>query len=563
MGITVNKKRAIETPVDITGVMHPITPHIDGVPKLLSLQPSQNSVINQLACVFKRFGRKLPDQDPDEVAKFCKYAKLMIDSLPRVNPHDIPTFEEWLDQSSYTGAEKAKLRAVFASEFQYGKKTCVNKSFIKSETYMDPDKAARGINSYVDESKVDLGPFQKAIDKALFGITSRMGHRFFEKGLDPATRPQRLWDLFGTDPVFSTDFSSFECHHRDAYADIINYWMQHSIQHVPYAYAHTFLQPYMTKGRNVSKFKSITARVDDTLMSGAMWTSSANSLLNFLICTYLCASSVGVAVDGMVDWTYSCYRGKHEGDDGIFYCPADIEDQLVRRLGLLLKFEGHDMLARHKDFSTAAFCGILCDINELAGMTDAMKALSKFFIMPPALERSRRSKQDMYLRCKALSYKHAYANAPIIGPLMDEVLYRTKSCDARGGLKFFNQYHRADIETHALNSSRVRQRAVVTDASRQAYAEVFHISPQHQRAIESKFFVENTLVCFGLTKTTHDIKHCFTTRREEIPQYHPMPVANVPPIIRQVLTAGSYGDERLLRRRRRTAPDVPRFPLGL
>ena len=49
---------------------------------------------------------------------------------------------------------------------------------------------------------------------------------------------------------------------------------------------------YLMGARNECSFKHVHASVDERLMSGALWTSSANGMLNLLLSSYISARTV-------------------------------------------------------------------------------------------------------------------------------------------------------------------------------------------------------------------------------------------------------------------------------
>ena len=230
-------------------------------PGLVAFIPDPGPV-NQITCVIHRFGCEMPEKkDP---LPFVAYAKAFIrKNFKPIRDDDITTSFEWLSDASYSGSRKRQLMELMSTVRNHDSKFVQNKSFIKFEGYMEP-KNARGINSYHDALKLLLGPVCKAIDKSTFST------KWFVKGTDPRDWPKLLSKLFGSSRVRETDFSSFEAHHADEFAEVVAYWIKHMLRGVtiPRVYKRMILRCML--GVNVCKFHNITVRLKQRLMSGAL-----------------------------------------------------------------------------------------------------------------------------------------------------------------------------------------------------------------------------------------------------------------------------------------------------
>jgi hypothetical protein len=166
----------------------------------------------------------MPGYNGDEMKLFTEYYREFIAlAFQPLRDDEVPGFKQWLDHTSYSGARKNALIKLREEILCHDGKHFAVKSFIKDEFYSEP-KNPRAINSYTDESKTLLGALFHAIDKKTFAT------RFFVKGSNPKTWPQRLEELFGNMPVLTTDFSSFEAHHWGALARVPYYWALHMIR---------------------------------------------------------------------------------------------------------------------------------------------------------------------------------------------------------------------------------------------------------------------------------------------------------------------------------------------
>lgn len=376
---------------------------------------------NAIHATSHRFARVMPDPNPDKMANFVKFAEKFINThfIPPTRA-DLPTFHEWLAHTSYKPKRKEYLHRVWESAVALDDRVCVNDSFIKAEIYQARTKNPRAINSYSDTSKVVLGPLFHCIDKATFKS------KFFVKGTNPRDWPERVAQLFGERSVISTDFTSFEAHHRGPFAEVVHGWFVHMTQNLELDEGRKSLVRRLMLGRNIIKFKHLNVECDQRLMSGALWTSSANGVLNLLINAYLATeAAVGFAdLDRAVQWALSDLKGLVEGDDGLFEDHGQT-DEAAEQLGCVLKVERHDRC------DGAGFCGIICDMTEMQIIKDPKKFLRGFFVLPAKYRDAKSSVKDQLLRAKALSYYYSLSNCPIIGPVCYAIIQRTQGLHAK------------------------------------------------------------------------------------------------------------------------------------
>lgn len=375
--------------------------------------PSFHSFSNSVGACIHRFGRKMKDYDVSTQEDFEAFSKHLIETIfTPLTLAELCTFEEWLDKTSYSGERKEALRKLWR-EPNFSSETLESKAFGKWEVY-DEMKQMRAINSPSDLSKAILGPLIYSSDKQTFRT------KYFVKGSDPRTWPAKLRAAFGGRPVVETDFSSFESHHRGCFARVVRHWLHHMTGSVA-TRLQVFLIDELVNGINRSVFKHITASIPECLMSGAMWTSSANGVLNLCIMGYLAARTrvPRGEVEDLVQWFVTSFNGFVEGDDGI--CEdVGVQDDLIEKLGVDLAFDRHD------NFCQANFCGITCPFEDGAIITNPINVLRKFFLIPPQYMRSRRGVIHGLIRAKALSYITLYRDCPIIGELAHRVLFLTR-----------------------------------------------------------------------------------------------------------------------------------------
>jgi hypothetical protein len=450
---------------------------IDSLVKLpiyLPFIPDQQDPRNQIAACIHRVGREMPGIDRDEKYVFKKYAEHFIKTkLTPLQDSDVPTTKEWLDNSPYNGKRKTHLAKLRNELDIMSMDLADNESFVKWEFYAEP-KQPRGINSYSDESKVLLGPIQHAMDKNLFKL------KYYVKGTTPKDWPAMMRDLFGNDAVMETDFSSFEAHHREVYAHLVAFWMNHMVGNLSEKDHYVRLIEKMVLGTNKMKFSTLTATVDQRLMSGALWTSSSNGLLNLLVLSYLNMRTMlpNANPEELVERLDEFFVGLVEGDDGI--CRFNnVDPTLIKKLGLELKFKKADY------FGDASFCGIVCDPVELVVLTNPLKILRNFFVLPSKFAFTDRNTCLAMLRAKALSYKFNYNDNPIVGELCHRVceLTATHSVGCKMVTNELGSWYNNYVNT-ALEQKIWKTKPCVTQTSRLIIEKKFGISILEQHRIE-------------------------------------------------------------------------------
>lgn len=327
-------------------------------------------------------------------------------------------------------------------------------SFLKWESY-DEIKFPRSINAYSTRTNVALGRYFQLADKSVFGLRNVQGN-LFVKNIPVRERPSHLESRFGNRPVNTTDFSSMECHHRGIYTEVAWFWIHHVLRAVADEHSLTLVRE-MLFGNNNCDFGGIEARIPHTLMSGALWTSSQNGVLNMLLMSYcvLRTRHPNASIAELVR-RFDEFNGCFEGDDGIF--EGDIDPQLVKDLGLKLKLKSHD------SYHGASFCGIVKMATENTIFTDPIKSICDFFVLRAQFGLARTALAKAQLRAKALSYYYQYANCPIVGPLAYAVLMHTRG-------------HNVDENTERDWYKRYVLREALEEAKKQTETEKFYKQP--------------------------------------------------------------------------------------
>lgn len=449
------------------------------------MMPSLTSTSNQIIACVHRFGRNMPDPDPATILDFERYCRrFIVEEFEPITTLDLPSFDVWLEHTPYSNARKKQLREL-RKTMSLDDKAFDSQSFGKWEQY-PKYKAMRAINSPSDLSKAILGPLIWASDKKTFKS------RFFVKGSDPKTWPDQLRKLFGTQRVVETDFTAFESTHRDKFAEIISFWLDHMTQLVRTDLQWQYIQ-HLVNGTNRAVFKFVTATIPQRLMSGSLWTSSANGVLNLMIMSYLSgrAQYPNLDPERLADIMRQEFVGKVEGDDGITL-DVGITPLQIANLGIVLDFEPHD------NYSQANFCGITCPLDGGSIIIDPMKVMRKFFLIPPKYMNSPAKVHLELLRAKALSYAHLFGECPIVGALSRAVLRLTSNVRiSRSILEYYTDEVRHNwLKSHTMQGPNFLhaqckpaglKEMSCSNATRTLFAERFYFSIPHQMRIERAF----------------------------------------------------------------------------
>jgi hypothetical protein len=450
-------------------------------PLFLPFIPSFYDRDNMIAGCSHRYGRLMPAGDEKRQKHFRDfYTKLIPAMWDPIKDDDVPEYAEWLKR--YPAGRRAQLVREIKALVSLGYDCTQVKAFIKHEDY-EKYKVPRVINSYTDASKSLLGAIFAAVDKKTFQSD------VFMKGIDPRDWAKKMSNLFGEEPVVCTDFTAFESHHQGALARVGYFWAMHMTRHLTRLRGLRDLIARLMLGVNSihmgkpgrDNLASLLIEIDERLMSGAVWTSSENGVLNFVLNSYMAAITVlpTASIDQLVAWVKGTFRGLFEGDDGI--CKDyKVAKSLPGELGLILKLE------EHTNFATAGFCSIYCDGATLKVVKDPRRVLRKFFAIPVEMMGQRETKLLAYFRGKAISYLVNFNGSPIITALCHAVCRLTRSVDERSSLAVLDTYAR-ELLLQARAEKSWQRRDDVPDSSRLLVSELFDIPCWKQREIESSF----------------------------------------------------------------------------
>lgn len=392
-------------------------------------RPDKESLSNKIWSATHRYATEMGTIDQHLGSMFKNFAKAYIlRNVPQVDPSEVKDFSEWV--ARYPGG-----RAQFFKDLReiptHSKRDYTRDSFLKKESYpqggeyrigepYEEFKPARSINHAADIFAAYLGPAISAADKALFKVRIRQGSGFV-KGTDPSTWGTLQEALFGSEPVCATDFTSFEAHHSGVFAEVVAFWLNHALRTLGLPCSIRAMIRDAVLGTNKIRMEGLRMQIVQRLMSGNLWTSSANGLLNLLINSFLFVYRRGKSIEKMVDQAYY-FKILVEGDDAVFQYHAN-NRHLIPALGLRYKIE------EHRHYGAASFCSTFRSIVNLKSYYDPRKFLKKFWVLDMAFDCDKSDKHMM--RAKALSYGTLYPHVPVIADACRDVLERTRGYDVR------------------------------------------------------------------------------------------------------------------------------------
>lgn len=434
--------------------------------------PDRDDQTGQWYSAIHRFGARLPECQQSRIDDFVRFARRFIRvSIRRATADQPVSFKHWAETSSKPQTFIARLAKLRAERATLKPRDLINKSFIKFESY-DKPKFPRSINSYEDVTKAVLGPIFRVVDECLFEL------KYFVKHINPVERASYLEEVLGGRSVVGTDFTSFESHHRREFAKLGCFWISHILRGLPdYEWARDLVCA-MILGENTCRFSHVEAKILETLMSGAVWTSSLNGALNMLLMTYLVQRTKhpNLSSRELVRTVQSEFRGVFEGDDGL--CAGSVDPALVAEMGLKLKFK------QFPDYTTASFCGIVKSSRSSTDiLTDPVKVICDFPVLEAPYRAFKETKQLGLLRAKAMSLYCLYRNTPIIGPYARAWLRRTRSIQVDTQAL---TYHQKEVLDFNKKVKFWQKDPEITMESRLAMEEIFGLDLAFQALFEEQ-----------------------------------------------------------------------------
>lgn len=315
---------------------------------------------------------------------------------------DVPGFLDTLEETNYTGAEKARLRKAYVVSERYPFGTLPERykkglAFGKGE-YYEGVKHARGICGRTSVWKARFLRFIRAIESRVFKL------RYFVKGLNDENKVKAMFRAFMADGVFfENDFESFECSFSFNFKDVCELALfRHFLgAHFPEVYAEL-----REDAKSILMcYKWFSIRVFGKRASGDLWTSLANGFANLMLILF-------VAHDAGLD--FSQLRVLVEGDDSVGQIAGRMPNfaAAFRELGFLAKMQERASLLE------TAFCHLHLTPSGLA-MSDFRRVLPKFFYATSKYVTHSPRHLRMLLRSKAMSLSVEDGSTPILWALVE------------------------------------------------------------------------------------------------------------------------------------------------
>lgn len=409
--------------------------------------------------------------------------------IPLSSDHDI-SFDSWIKSRPYPNWRKIELIEVYEkSNHLFDTIDWYNKQlqdfakcncFEKDETYPEY-KYPRGIFSRTDEIKCQVGPIFSAISDVVFKLPE------FIKKIPVSDRPRYIVDKMYRPGAYyiCTDHSSFEAHITADIMRCIEFPIyRYMVKDLPKGHWFVSLIEPLLSGTNVCKFNAFELSVEAGRMSGEMNTSLGNGLVNLITMSYLCHKH-GVEANGVV-----------EGDDGLFVFDSPVvtsEDYL--ELGMTVKLEVR------LEVTSASFCGIVCDKEEMRNFTDVREQLVRFGWTTGNYSNANLKTKKTLLRAKAMSLAAQYPGCPILEVLAWKVIELTNGIGLAKVLKLirsnkkYSEYEKERILLLVKDFSNIKP-VGVSDHSRVLLQQMQNIDVETQLIVEQEICNKKDLSSF-------------------------------------------------------------------
>lgn len=469
-----------------TATSDPRNAHLAVVGRLLRARPTPD---NRMMRLFREHNRRLSRllADPYLIGDLPDYQQL---------------FYWWIENTNYTRSRKQNFIMMYETfvrdnfdelmtlllgpkcpkQKQYLK--C--KSFLKKEFLETEGKAPRSINARTDLIKMLIGPYIKKIEERTYDMTSRIG-RFFFKHVKPDQAVDFLLERLVHDgmDLFESDFTNFEgsIKAETQMKCEFQYYQQMIGASAPRWVLNLIAK--LMQDDCVLDFKSVSFTVKSMRMSGEMYTSLGNGITNLFTLHFACEQA------GMT-CPIDEFCAVVEGDDGLFNIPSHVSRERIQDICASLGFE--IKLERHKDISTASFCGKMFDVASKTLMSDPMYVLPTSGV---SFHHYKSSELTKALLTMAKGYSLAYTmrNCPLLhawalrmirsGACFGATPSKVKEALARNGLDY-DVYHRSSI-LDALNVNIFKP--CIADSARATFEKLFGIPINVQLHIEQRIDV--------------------------------------------------------------------------
>lgn len=378
-------------------------------------RPDPGHLLSVVSGVAKRAATKTPVPNRAMLRGLKRYVDLWLRrNLRPLTADEVYSFDEWLNQTTYSLDRKLELAALFGENNKPSiRQVRKVKCFVKDETYV-AYKYPRGIYSRSDLAKCLFGPLVASVSDKVFAL------KWFIKKIPVVDRPMAIYErLYKPGAKYaSTDYTSFESHFKKIIQDSIeNRLFRYMFKNLP-AFKGAVGMMEKVKGEDQHLiFKCFSATLTAFRCSGEMDTSLSNGFANLMLWLY--ASHLKGCPEAKV-------FGYFEGDDGATRndgpCPTEKD---FADLGFTIKIEMNDIL------SEASFCGQVYDIEDLAVVTDVREQVCRLGWTNKKYVNSGAQVKEELLRARGYSLLYQYTNCPILGVLGSKILELTDGCVVR------------------------------------------------------------------------------------------------------------------------------------
>lgn len=364
-----------------------------------------------VAGCFKRFCQVTPMPDMDLIRELKEFTIARVrELLSPLSDDEVPSFEDYLEGTTYTKREKDDLRKTRLEMVdKWEDELHMVKAFIKDETYPE-FKHARAIQGPYAVLKIRLARIYKAMEKKLFKLEN------FIKYVPVADRPRYLYDKLYKDDVsyMCIDFSAFE--------SLINANIQEAVELPFYEYMSSQLNGGKAfldvvrecqMGLTLAKFKWFDVVCGPRRRSGDQNTSLGNGWVNYIVLSFV-AKKCGIEIFSLI-----------EGDDSVSRVSGKLDSGVFERLGFRVKLEYVSNL------SQAGFCQMYFDEEDRCVLADPRKVIASFGWLDKRYSGARETKLRCLARAKAMSIAYQYRGCPVLDVMAHRVLALTSGSDVR------------------------------------------------------------------------------------------------------------------------------------
>lgn len=382
-------------------------------------KPDHRDPLNLVCGVIQRFGNETPPITKSIQADLKRFVDLWLRRhLKPIEPDELMTFEQWIEQSPYSSNRRAQLIACnnqiknACRRRGRNKKFKRVKSFVKDEGY-DAFKKPRLINSRCDAAKCFSGPVFQQISDRLFALPP------FIKKIPFSDRPMVIRDaLEKAGSVYCCDdYTTFEAHFTDVIMECLEFRLyKYMVSKLSFKKEFMKFCTDIIAGENEISFDLLKVRLKAKRMSGEMNTSLGNGFSNLMVHLYSYYIKSGRDKKAVDEMLHSIFV---EGDDSIArytnqqHAPTAAD---LLALGWTVKHEVFDELGM------ASFCGCVFDPDDMVIISNPIRMLASFGWGQRRYISAGKQVKIELLVAKALSYLHQYTHCPIIDVFCRRVL---------------------------------------------------------------------------------------------------------------------------------------------